>query len=251
VSARAKACGRPGGGVDGALHARISADLAREIQSGAWPAGHRIPFEHELMATYGCARATANKAVQALAAAGLVERRRRAGSFVARPPLQSAVLRIPELQAEVTGRGQAYGYALTSRRRRRPDPRDPNEAALASAAWVLELACRHFADSRPFALEERIISLAAAPQAEAADFETVAPGAWLLGHVPWNEAEHRIGAVAADPRMAEGLDLKPGEACLTLRRWTWRSGEAVTFARQTFPARAFEVVARFSPTTFG
>jgi len=35
------------------------------------------------MAQYGCARATVNKAVSALAAAGLIERHRRAGSFVA------------------------------------------------------------------------------------------------------------------------------------------------------------------------
>ena len=83
-----------------ALHQRISLDLEANIRSGAWPPGFRIPFEHELTAQYGCARATVNKAVSALVAAGLIERRRRAGSFVARPHLQSAVLEIPDIQAD-------------------------------------------------------------------------------------------------------------------------------------------------------
>ena len=46
------------------LSERIMADLAGEIASGAWPPGHRIPYEHELMARYGCARATVGKALQ-------------------------------------------------------------------------------------------------------------------------------------------------------------------------------------------
>jgi GntR family histidine utilization transcriptional repressor len=235
----------------GALHLRISADLASEIRSGAWRPGHRIPFEHELMARYGCARATAGKAVQALAAAGLIERRRRAGSFVARPPIQSAVLEIPELRAEVTGRGQIYGYELLSIRRRGPNRHDLDEGVLGSASAVLDLVCRHLADGSPFAVEERLINLDVVPEATHVDFRSMAPGAWLLDHVAWSEAEHKIGASSAAAWIAEGLGIEPGGACLTLKRWTWRSGDPVTYVRQTFPAEAFEVSARFVPKSFG
>ncbi len=233
-----------------ALHHRITADLAARIRSGDWPPGRRIPYEHELMASYGCARATVSKAVQALAAAGLVERRRRAGTFVARPRVQSAVLEIPELQAEISGRGQAYGYELISQQRRRLAPGRPDEARLRPAGAVLEVVCRHLANGAPFAVEERLISLAAAPEARSADFRLTPPGAWLLDHVAWSEAEHRIAAVAADDLTAMRLSLDPGRPCLVLRRWTWRAGEAVTFVRQTFPADAFELVARFAPGGF-
>lgn len=203
------------------------------------------------MARYGCARATASKAVEALAAAGLVERRRRAGTFVARPPIQSAVLEIPELRAEVSGRGQMYGYALLSSRRRRPNRHDPNESVLGSAVAVLDLLCQHFADGKPFAVEERLINLDVVPDAARADFRAMAPGAWLLDHVAWSEAEHKIGASGATAPMAGRLGIEPGGACLTLKRWTWRAGEPVTFVRQTFPAEAFEVSARFAPRAFG
>ncbi|HET7413771.1 MAG TPA: GntR family transcriptional regulator, partial [Pararhizobium sp.] len=60
------------------LHQRIMADIEEKILSGAWPPGHRIPFEHELTAEYGCSRMTVNKALTQLARAGLIARRRRA-----------------------------------------------------------------------------------------------------------------------------------------------------------------------------
>jgi GntR family histidine utilization transcriptional repressor len=233
-----------------ALHQRISADLAGRIRSGDWPPGARIPFEHELMVSYGCARATANKAVQALADAGLIVRRRRAGSFVAPRPIQSAVMEIPELQAEVAARGQAYGYRLLSRRRRELNASVADEARLASGGEVLDLTCLHSADERPFALEQRLIRLASTPGAERADFTHEAPGAWLLTHVAWSGAEHRIAAIAADAATAARLDLEVGAPCLSLKRWTWREDEGVTLARQIFPGEAFELVARFAPKTF-
>src|SRR3546814_16999838 len=63
----------------------VRADIEARIRSGAWPPGHRIPFEHELTATYGCSRATGSKALGALARAGIIDRRRRAGRAEERP----------------------------------------------------------------------------------------------------------------------------------------------------------------------
>jgi len=232
---------------DRTLHQRISLDLEAQIRSGAWPPGHRIPFEYELTAQYGCARATVNKAVSSLVAAGLIERRRRAGSFVARPHLQSAVLQIPDIQAEVTRRGQAYSYDLLGRRPRRIHPADPDEAHLGVHGPVLELRCRHLAEGRPFAVEHRIISLAAAPEAAEADFAAAPPGTWLLQHVAWTEAEHRISAVNPDAATARLLKVRVSDACLSLRRWTWRVGQGITYVRQIFPGDAYDLVARFTP----
>ena len=76
---------------------RILADISERILSGAWAPRHRIPFEHELVVDYGCARATVSKALTALSRAGLIERRRRAGSFVAHPHIQSPVLDVPDI----------------------------------------------------------------------------------------------------------------------------------------------------------
>lgn len=225
-----------------ALHRRIGADIERRILSGEWQPGARVPTEAELQAEYGCARMTVSKALTDLSARGLILRRRRAGSVVARPPVHSAVLDIPDIAAEIAARGMAYGYERLERSER---------ATTDDEAWlgdqVVVVACLHRADGAPFAVERRLIGLAATPDAADESFETIPPGGWLLKRAPWTEAEHRIAAVAADRETALRLDLAAGEACLKLERRTWADGLGVTWAWQTFPGQAYDLVARFSP----
>jgi len=229
------------------LHQRIRDEIEGLIRSGAWAPGHRVPFESELMAQYGCSRMTVNKAMSALADAGLVVRRRRAGSFVARPKVHSTVLDIPDIQAEITARGETYAFVLLAAERRPADPDDGDEAELAGEGDLIVLRGLHVAGGRPFALEDRLISLAAVPEAAAADFAAEPPGAWLLHHVPWTEAESRISAVGAEAAVAELLALDVGTALLAVERRTWRAGEPVTRVRQLFPGEAYDLVARFGP----
>src|SRR6185312_8193624 len=100
-----------------------------------------------------------------------------------------------------------------SRRRRKPVRNHADELRLAGGGDLLAVRCLHLADGQPFALEDRQISLAAVPEAESADFTVSPPGTWLLDHVPWTEAEHRIAAVNADAETARLLAIMEGTAC--------------------------------------
>lgn len=233
------------------LEERIRADVEGRIRSGEWRPGDRIPFEHEFVAQYGCARATVGKALTSLARAGLIERRRKAGSFVAMPHVQSAALDIPDIGAVIEARGEAYRFVLSHRAICAIDPADPDQQRFGATGRLLWLKGIHFAGDTPFAAEDRAISLATVPEAEGIAFDTLAPGSWLLGHVPWTHARHRIGAINAGPAWAPRLRLPASEACLVIERWTWKAaagGEApVTFARQVFPGRLHDLAADFTP----
>jgi len=232
---------------DTTLHKRIRAEIQARILSGEWPPGHRIPFEHELMGEYGCSRMTVNKALAPLAEAGLIVRQRKLGTFVARPRIHSVVLDIPDIPAEVHARGEPYAYELLARDVRRARAADLDRLELDAATEVLALRALHRASGRPFALEERLINLAAVPEARSVDFGEIAPGSWLLGHVPWTEAEHRISA-AHPPRGAAGLlAVEPTAACLVMERSTWRGADRITQVRLIFPGDAYDLVARFAP----
>jgi GntR family histidine utilization transcriptional repressor len=233
----------------GPLHQRIRGDIEARIRSGEWTSGHRVPFETELMAQYGCARMTVNKAMAALVDAGLIVRRKRAGSFVARPKVHAPVLNIPDIQSAIVARGDAYAFRLLSRRIRAPHRDAPEEVELAARGKLLELEGVHDAAGRPFALERRLVSLKAAPEMTDADFAVEPPGAWLLEHVAWTEAESRISAINADADIARILALDPGAACLVVDRRTWRGPDHVTRVRQIFPGEAYDLVARFGPGT--
>lgn len=232
---------------DPSLLRRIRAEVSERILSGAWPPGHRIPFEHELMAQYGCSRMTVNRALEPLAESGLIERRRKVGTFVARPRIHSAVMDVPDIAAEVTSRGEPYGYEMLSRKVR-PATRDELQSLdLSDRVDVLVLRCLHRAGGRPFALEERVINLGSVPEAERVDFSAMPPNSWLLAHVAWTEAEHRISAANVTRQTAGFLQIDATAACLVVERRTWRVGDKITHVRMTFPGDAYDLVARFAP----
>lgn len=226
------------------LEDRIREDVEGRIRSGGLKPGDRIPYEHELMTSYGCSRATVSKALAALTRAGLIVRRRKAGSFVAEPQYHSPVMDIPDLAQLVKGRGEEHRWTLVAESRRRPGP-VPGD--IVSAGSLLSLEGVHHAGPRPFAMEERLIDLGTVADAATASFRTQAPGSWLLGHIAWSDARHRISAVAASRTQAMALGIPAGAPCLQLERWTWRGGKFVTFARQIFPGDRFDLVDQFTP----
>ncbi len=163
------------------IHARILGDIEGKILSGEWRPGHRIPFEHELSASYGCARMTVNKALSQLARAGLIERRRRVGSFVAKPPSRTPLLEIPEIRAEVEGLGLPYRFEILQRRRRPARRSDGAALEGLDEGPLLELLCLHWAGERPFCLEERLINLTEVPEAEGQSFARSIAGRLAAG----------------------------------------------------------------------
>lgn len=233
------------------LYRRILGEIEQRIVSGAWPPGHRLPFELELARQYGCSRMTVNKVMTRLVQAGLIERHKKRGSFVLRPQAESAILRICAVREEVETLGLAYAYALVSRARRSARAEDADRLRVAGLVPVLDLTCLHSAGGQPFCLEQRLINLASVPEADEAPFDAVAPGPWLLAQVPWTAAEHRIQAKPADGREAELLQLPAGYTCLVIERQTWGERGPVTNVRLTYPGSRHVVTASFAPGSGG
>ncbi len=223
----------------------IYASLRAKIVSGEWPAGFRLPSEHELARSFGCARMTLGKALGALAEQRLVTRRRRAGTVVNAPRPQESVLEIHDIEAELVAAGVAYTYQLRARQARRANAADGAALGVARGTPILALTGLHRAGGRPHALEERLINLQAVPEARHEPFTVISPGRWLLQRIPWTEAEHQIAAVNADARIARQLAIRQDMACLIIERNTWRGDERITHVRVIYPCDQHRLVARF------
>lgn len=230
------------------LHQRILDDIESNILSGRWPPGHKIPSEQVLTEEYSCSRMTVNKVLTQLARAGLVLRKRKTGSIVMPQNSQSAILEIYDIKDEVNSLEKTYHHGILSRVIRNPTKAESENLSLSPRRKLLALTCLHYADDKPFCLEERIINLGVVPQALDADFADLAPGPWLLGHIPWNAAEHRIAAEAANDAAAKTLDIAPNTPVLVVERQTWRLDETVTHVRLTYPGASHAVTARFTPS---
>lgn len=231
----------------GSLSARIRNDIERKILSGKWPPGHRIPFERELVEQYGCSRMTVNKALLALAAQGVITRRRSVGSFVAVPASERSILEIQDFGRDAERLGGHYRHQLISRRVERPDDATCAEYGLDAGGEIVHVVCVHFIDDLPIAYEDRVIALDKVPTARDFDFSTMPPGTWLLKTVPWTEARHVIRAVNVAASLARRLKLEPGTACLVLERRTWHASAPVTRVEITYAGDRQRFVGRFSP----
>ena len=64
----------------------VQREVLGRIQNRVWKPGDIIPNEVDLAKEFGCARATVNRALQAVADSGLLDRRRKAGTPGCRKP---------------------------------------------------------------------------------------------------------------------------------------------------------------------
>lgn len=225
----------------------IQRDLQERISSGDWGPGSRVPPEHELQSQYACSRMTVNKALSALAGAGLIVRKRRSGSFVAAPKSQQTILKIHDIKAEILGNGQSYRFNILRRDERRASAEDATRLDIRAGTPVLSLQLLHFAGDKPFVHEERLLNLAVVADAAAEDFRETPPGSWLLTVVPWTDAEHIIRAETAGIGIARMLEIDKSAACLVVERRTWQVGATVTWVKLTYPGARHQFTSHFSP----
>ncbi|MBW6426125.1 GntR family transcriptional regulator [Rhizobium sp. XQZ8] len=227
------------------LHQRILNDIEGRIRSGEWPPGYHLPFEMDLAAQYGCSRMTVNKVMTQLSQAGLIERRKKSGTFVSYPRSQSAVLEIRDIREEVESLGLAYDYRLISRALRPRTAADLGLGFPSHTEKVLALSCVHYSGGMALCYEERLIDVSVVPSAVDMSFVSVPPGRWLLDEISWSAGEHRIGAVGASDLVSHNLDIGFGSACLFVERRTWHLGSLVTHVVLTYPSDRHSVIASF------
>lgn len=213
----------------------IRAELEMRISKRLWLPGETIPGEEALAAEFGAARATVNRALQELARAGLVERKRKSGTRVALHPVREARFVIPLVRAEIEASGRAYEYRLIDREERAMPAAVANRLGVASGTRGLHVACLHRADDMPHQYEDRWINLDTVPAAAAESFETIGPNEWLVSNAPFSQARFSFRAGIADAVEARFLALDAGSAIFVAERVTWLSGRSITFVRMAHP----------------
>ncbi|MBP6893450.1 GntR family histidine utilization transcriptional repressor [Pseudacidovorax sp. 1753] len=228
-----------------ALYEQVKEHIVRRIQSGEWPAGHRLPSEHELVAQFGISRMTANRALRELVDEGRVKRVAGVGSFVAETKPQSTLLQIANIASEIRGRGHDYGFELLAAER--------IAAPADIAAWLdvrlgeslFHCLCLHLENGIPVQLEDRWVSPRMVPAFLDQDFSLMPPSEYLVRHVPFDQIEHLVDAVLPSPEQAARLAMDAGEPCLLLSRRTWSRGTPITLVRCLHPASRYRLGSRF------
>jgi GntR family transcriptional regulator, histidine utilization repressor len=213
----------------------IRDEISRRIASRVWLPGALIPGEEALSVEFGAARATVNRALRELAEAGLIERRRKAGTRVALHPVREARFVIPLVRQEVEGQGAAYQYRLLSSETIKAPALIRARLGLSPDAPLRHVRALHLADRRPYQFEDRYIVLDTVPAARDADFTQTGPNEWLVETAPFTHAEFTFHADGAGAE-SELLNVEKGAPVFVGERITWLGEEPITLVRMIHPS---------------
>ena len=228
-----------------ALYQQVKDHVVRHIADGQLKPGDRIPSEQDLVAAFGIARMTVNRALRELAEQGKIVRVAGVGSFVAQEKPRSTLLHIANIADEIRQRGHDHRCELVSLARVAAPLDVASALDLRIGESVYALQCVHFEDAVPVQLEDRHVNPRMAPDFIRQDFTQALPSEYLVQHVPYDEIEHVVDAILPTPQQAELLQMPVTEPCLMLTRRTWSNGVPVTLVRCLHPAQRYRLGSRF------
>lgn len=212
----------------------IRDEVVRRIHERIWQPGELIPNEVDLAEEFQCGRTTVNRALRELAIAGIVTRKRKAGTRIAINPPHKAILTIPIIREEVETKGGMYRHSVLIREER------SLPAHLAGAFRVRETAplvfteTMHFSDNRPFIYEERYTNLEAVPTFRDVNLDKISGNEWLVQNAPFSGGDMSFFAIQADMRLARSFDIPEGSALFATERTTWLEDQPITHVRMVY-----------------
>lgn len=205
--------------------------LRDAISRGAYPDRSSLPSEQRLAEMHGVSRVTVRRALDTLAADGLIERRAGSGTRVCADRLESikadfATLmpELDEMRRSTTARLLSFSYGAAPETVRRPMGL-PQGATVQIATRVRET------DGTPFSHLTTYVPEPIARHFSEADLAT-RPMFELLERsgVRIDGATQSVSATLAAPDVAQALGVSPGAALLSLHRLVRDSdGRAVEF----------------------
>ncbi|MBO9651902.1 MAG: histidine utilization repressor [Variovorax sp.] len=228
-----------------ALYEQVKAFITHKIQDGSWPPGHRLPSESELVAQFGVARMTVNRALRELMEQGRIVRVAGVGSFVAENKPQSTLLQIANIASEIRARGHDYRCEFLVAERIAASPDVAVWLDLRPGESVFHTVCLHLENDVPVQLEDRYVNPRVVPDFLEQDFSEIPPSEYLVRNVPFDQIEHVVDAVLPTAEQAERLDMPAAEPCLLLTRRTWTRTTPVTMVRCLHPATRYRLGSRF------
>jgi GntR family histidine utilization transcriptional repressor len=228
-----------------ALYEQIKAFITHKIQDGSWSAGHRLPSESELVAQFGVARMTVNRALRELVEQGRIVRVAGVGSFVAENKPQSTLLQIANIASEIRDRGHDYRCEFLTAERVAASPDVAVWLDLRPGESVFHTVCLHLENEIPVQLEDRYVNPRVVPDFLDQDFALVPPSEYLVRNVPFDQIEHVVDAVLPSTEQAERLAMPVTDPCLLLTRRTWTRTLPVTVVRCLHPASRYSLGSRF------
>ena len=206
------------------LYYQLENILREKIMSGLFAAGSRLPTEAELIRLYGVGRITVRQALAALAKDGLIERKRRRGTFVTerkagRRPFDERIDLTGSLDETIAAEAGAT-FKVIEMRRIDADPQEAELLGLGAGEPLYRVKRLGLREDKPRSLT---LDYLPAEIGEKLTLEELSAGSLLQTletrfGLRLKSATQRINAALADPYLAKLLDVRVGSPMLSIER---------------------------------
>ncbi len=231
------------------IYQRLRDEFARLIATQQWRPGEAVPAERTLAAAYEVAPGTVRRAIEALVAEGLLERRQGKGTFVRRADFTASLFRFFRFQGAEGERRVPASRNLTIEPRLTP-AEVAEKLRLPKGAATIQLSRLRLVDDTPVLFEELWL-----PRDEFAPMLELAPDEFgdllyplyerLCGKVVARATES-LAAEAAEERYARALRLPPKTPVIVIERLAFGYDAApLEWRRSRGPADRFHYQVEF------
>jgi GntR family transcriptional regulator, histidine utilization repressor len=224
---------------------QIKAFIRGHISSGDWKQGDPVPSESALIAQFGVARMTVNRALTELASEGMVTRVQGSGTKVANLHRISSRLTIRDIHDEVLERGHAHSTRVQLATKEKSSASVAQALAIRTGAPVFHTVLIHLANGIPIQYEDRHVNPAVAPNYLELDFTKITPTNHLLSVAPLTEATYRIEATLPTAQEAKQLGIGKTAPCLMMLRRTVSGSHVASIARLVYPGNRYSFAGQF------
>ncbi|MDO5658264.1 MAG: GntR family transcriptional regulator [Paracoccus sp. (in: a-proteobacteria)] len=212
----------------------VQAVVLNRIRSGEWPPGQIIPTEACLAQELGCARATVNRALGALAQDGIVDRRRRVGTRVIAQPEHEA-LETQLARQEIEATGAVYHYNLIDSRLTVPPATVANALHLdEDNSEMLRVHTLQSANSDAYCCTTTYINPSQTPGLTSEILGQRDAFEWVRENLPPLQMRMTLFASEVDAESAMTLGVRPGLSALMMEQAAWLQGHAVALSRRVY-----------------
>jgi GntR family transcriptional regulator len=221
------------------LYYQLENILREKIMSGAFPAGSRLPTEIELIRIYGVGRITVRQALAALTKEGLIERKRRRGTFVTerktrRRPFEGRIDLTGSLDEIIASEASAT-FKVIEMNRIDADPQEAELFGLAAGESLYRVKRLGLRGDNPHNLTLDYLPVEIGDKLTPEDLSAGSLLQTLETRfgLKLKSATQRIAAALADPYLAKLLEVRVGSPMLSIERAVYIGGDTPVEFSQT------------------
>ncbi|MCD2255103.1 GntR family transcriptional regulator [Agrilactobacillus fermenti] len=224
------------------IYIEIHNRIRKDIESGKWQVGQRIPAERDLAETFGVSRMTLRQAIKTLVDEGILERHVGSGTYVASQKVQEKMSGITSFTDLMQAQGKVPSSKTISYHMASPTLSEIERLELPDGNQVLRMERIRYADGVPISFETAAVP---ADLIEGFSKEEVTASLYhaleTKGGYRLGGAQQTVSATLASERIADYLKVKRNDAILKLRQVSFLdSGRPFEYVRTEYVGDRFE-----------